>query len=445
MSSSVADLSTSTTASKQADIWSWSRARQFAFSLLDQGLSVSGMFLVNISLARTSSKTEYGVFALCYSVYTFLTGLHNAAILETYTVYGSGRYSTNFAEYEAILWRANALVGATLTAILLVVWTGVARARPNVAAKPLLGMALATAVLLTASFVRRTFYIRRRPDLAARFSTIYFVVCVLLLWVVLSANLLSGFAAFLIAAVAWCVAGTSVLGELPGKGSSRSFMDIESRYWREHWKYARWVLITALVFQFTTQAYYWLAATLLNVREVANLRAMYNLVGPVDQVVIALSLLVLPSLARQYSAGFMENFLSLRRRYAAAMLAITVSFALAIRFLGRGLLHVIYAGKFDDVAPLLFLLALSPLIMGLGNSMSDALKAAERPQFVFYAYVCSGIATFVGGIALVIHFGLAGAIYGVLLSGVVYSGVLALGFRFVVKTRTKRLIPSSAT
>src|SRR5580704_4081430 len=67
----------------------FSKATPLAYSLADQAFSVGGIFLVNVMLARTQSKEEYGMFALSYSVYTFLSGLHNAAILEPYTVYGS--------------------------------------------------------------------------------------------------------------------------------------------------------------------------------------------------------------------------------------------------------------------------------------------------------------------------------------------------------------------
>src|ERR1700758_3079896 len=65
------------------------RRGQLSYSIFDQGFSVGGMFLANIALARTQSKQEYGVFALPYSVFTFLSGLHNAAVLEAYTIYGS--------------------------------------------------------------------------------------------------------------------------------------------------------------------------------------------------------------------------------------------------------------------------------------------------------------------------------------------------------------------
>ena len=57
------------------------RLQQLAFGLADQGLSAGGMFLVNVALARTQTKESYGAFALSYSIFTFLLGLHSAAVL----------------------------------------------------------------------------------------------------------------------------------------------------------------------------------------------------------------------------------------------------------------------------------------------------------------------------------------------------------------------------
>jgi O-antigen/teichoic acid export membrane protein len=92
--------------------------------------------------------------------------------------------------------------------------------------------------------------------------------------------------------------------------------------------------------------------------------------------------------------------------------------------------HFLYAGKYDGLAPYLFMLTLVPLVMWIGSTMGHALNAAEKPRFVFWAYVSSGAATFLLGIPLVIHFGLWGAVYGMLLSGTTYTIALAISFFF---------------
>src|SRR6267378_721149 len=375
----------------------WIRVRRAGYSIADQALAVGGMFLANVALARTQSKEEYGIFALSYSVFTLLSGLHNAAILETYTVYGSGRYDLRFAEYARLLWRTNAMMGLGLTVTFSIIWGVLAWTKPALASPTILGLALTCGVLLTATFVRRTFYIRRRPDLAAEFSLMFFTTCAVLIWLSIRIRIFSGFYAFVIAALAWIAAGVFLGRELPGKaGSGTQFTEVEPKYWSEHWKYSRWVLVTALVFQLTSQGYYWLSAGILSVKETGDLRAMYNLLAPVDQVFVAMSLLVLQ------------------------------------------VMHILYAGKFDDVAPLLGNLALLPVVMGIGNALNDTIKAAEKPKLVFYAYLCSGGTTVLLGVPLAIHFGFRGIVYGILLSATAHTVALAAGFLWIVSSNAAR-------
>lgn len=414
----------------------WLRVRQAGFSIADQALAVGGMLLANVALARTQSKAEYGIFALSYSVFTFLAGLQNAAILETYTVYGSGRYNPRFEEYAGLLWRSNALLGLILTAACTLIWGVLAWTRPALASPTLLALALTCGVLLAPAFARRTFYIRRRPDLAARFSLVFFAACALLLWLAMRIRILTGFYVFLIVALAWMIAGVFLARELPGTAAAGArFTDLEPRYWSQHWKYSRWVLVTALVFQLTSQAYYWLSAGILSVKETGDMRAMLNLVAPVDQVFIAMSFLVLPMLAHRYTARGVAGLLPVWKAYCSGALLVTGGFAACINLFGKPVMHFLYAGNFDDVAPLLGSLALLPVVKGIGNTMNDAIKAVERPKLVSYAYLCSGSTTVLLGVPLAIHFGLRGVVYGIVLSAAAYTVALAACLIFVVSSK----------
>lgn len=408
---------------------------QIAYSIFDQGFAVGGMFLANIALARTQTKEEYGIFALTYSVFTFLSGLHNAAVLETYTIYGSGRYHRHFGSYARLLWRSNAWLCLSLTLAVAAVWGALAQFAPAYATRTLLGLALACGLLLTASFLRRTFYMQRRPQLAARFSALFFFIDAALLWLLLRTSSLNGFWAFAIAALAWCAASIFVAREIPGRSSQESFLQIEPRYWSEHWNYSRWVLVTALVFQFLTQGYYWLAAGALSVRQAGELRALNNLVLPLDQVFVAITLLLLPELSFRFASQGLAGLLSLWRKYCFVWLVATGSFAVSLILVSKPMMHAVYAGKFDNVAALLAGLAFLPMIMGVGNTINAALKAMEKPQAVFYAYVAGGAATFLIGLPLILRFAVRGAVLGMLCSAAVYTTALGIAFFSCVRTQ----------
>ena len=408
----------------------WTRARQLAWSVIDQGAAAGGMFLANIALARTQSKEEYGVFALTCSVFTFLAGLHNAAILEAYTIYGAGRYHRQFPSYAGLLWRSNAWLCSGLASAVACVWGALWWLVPRYASRALLGLALACGIVLTASFVRRTFYMQRRPDLAARFSAIFFLLDAALLWLFLRAGRLSGFWAFAIAALAWSAAGAIFARKLPGNAAPGSFLRSEPRYWAEHWKYSRWVLVTALVFQLLTQGYYWLAAGILSVKEAGELRVLNNLVMPLDQIFVALTLLLLPALSLRFASQRLAGLVPLWRRYCLGWLSASGSFAVSLLLFGRPIMHALYAGRFDNVAPLLAVLAFLPVVLGIGNTINAALKAMEKPQAVFYAYVASGGATFLIGLPLILRLGIGGAVYGMLFSSAAYTATLGAALYF---------------
>ena len=401
-----------------------------AYSLTDQALAVGGGFLVNVVLARTQSKEEYGMFVLSYSVYAFLLGLYHAAILEPYTIYGSGRYRERFSEYLRLIARSNAILCLLLTGVLLLVWWVVSRIAPQLTSQALLGLALTSGVLFSGHFLRRVFYLQHQPALAAQCSLVSFTTTAGLLWLMARAHLLNSFSVFVVLGLGWIVAGASLGGKLRRGSPTQPFLEIEPNYWRLHWRYAKWVFATAFVFQFTTQGYFWLVGGILTLKEVGELKALYLLIAPVSQIFIALSYLFVPALAGRYAAKGHADLLSLWRRYTWATVGVTGAFALSLRLLGRPMMHVLYAGNYDGLASYLFVLALLPLLMGVGNTMNNALIASEKPKLVFLAYVCSAAATFIGGVPLVIHFGLWGAVYGMLLSGVTYTGALGLAFLY---------------
>jgi O-antigen/teichoic acid export membrane protein len=309
----------------------------------------------------------------------------------------------------------------------------VSRIAPHLVSRAFWGLALTAAVLLSSHLLRRGFYLQRQSVLAAKTSFVFFITVVCGLWLAAKLQWLDSLTVFLILAAGWITAGGIFGKKLAFGRPELSFLQIEPDYWREHWNYSKWVLATAIVFQFTTQVYYWLLAGFLSAKEAGELRAMHLLVAPMDQVFVALSFLALPALSARYAAKDIGKFLFLWKRYVFVTLSVTGVFALTVRIIGKSMMHVIYAGKYDGLAPYLFVLALLPVLMGVAATMNNAVIATEKPKLTFYAYVCGGATTFLGGIPLVIHLGLWGAVSGMLLSGATYTGALAVAFALRVR------------
>src|SRR5258708_27779410 len=147
---------------------------------------------------------------------------------------------------------------------------------------------------------------------------------------------------------------------------------------------------------------------------------------------------MLPVMSLRYVTREMAGVVPLWKGYCFGWLAVTGAFAGFINVFARPLMHALYGGKFDDLASLVGTLALLPVVMGIGNTMNAALKSIEKPQAVFYAYVTSGVATFLVGIPLVTRLGLCGAVYGMLVSAGAYT--ITLGISFLSAIHAQRYV-----
>src|SRR5213078_3636379 len=63
-----------------------------ALAVADQALFAGSHFILNILLARWLTPTDYGAFALAYSIFLLAVAFHGALLLEPMVIFGSGRY-----------------------------------------------------------------------------------------------------------------------------------------------------------------------------------------------------------------------------------------------------------------------------------------------------------------------------------------------------------------
>jgi hypothetical protein len=110
------------------------------------------------------------------------------------------------------------------------------------------------------------------------------------------------------------------------------------------------------------------------------LKALTNLVLPLLQANAALSALPLPSLVMR--AGNAVAFRELLRSALLLFFAGAALYGLFLGTLGRPLVHLLYDGKYDGAASLLWLLALLPLLDGVAVVFASGLRSLEHPKLV---------------------------------------------------------------
>jgi O-antigen/teichoic acid export membrane protein len=393
----------------------WSRWRPWlnrgALAIIDQGLVSGSNFVLNVMLARWLPVSHYGGYALTLSMFTLITIVHQALLLEPMSVLGTARYGDRQREYLAVLFRINA--GFSVAAGLLVAVLAVCARLVHAAGglpENLGALALSIPGTLLFWLVRGGCYLELAPGPAALASLGY---CVLALSGAWTLNLVGGISAASVllwtGAAAWI--GALIL-RFRFKGASipdNRSPDLRE-VWREHWRYGRWALAATPVAWIPENISYAFASTRLGIAQAGVLRAMMNLVTPATQLATSLSRLLNPYLsdkARRFgSRGARTDVTKIQLLFAA----IGMSYAAVLLLFHRQAFHLLYGNRFGesvDFAALMGVVAFFYLVL---YGPMVGLRAILSPASVFVAYSGAAVVMLAVGFPLTSKYGLRGTI-----------------------------------
>lgn len=398
----------------------WSRGLVWltkgSLAILDQGLISGSNFLIGILLARWLVPENYGAYALALSIFLFLSGFHNALLLEPMSVFGPASYADRLPEYVgrlfglhfALVFALSALIGLAIP-ILHLFPAGQALA------PALWGVCVATPFVLFFWLCRRAAYLKLEPRLAARAASVYCLVVASLLLLARHFGWLSNFTAFVIQSLAAMAAAVVLVVCLGPRLDSRSGPST-STIVRQHWRYGRWAVGTQFVYWLSGNAYYVIAAAFLRMQDLAALRALQNFSLPFGQFLSAISLLALPWASARYAAEGGFGFKRRIRQMALLFVGFASAYYVLLCLFGRTIIGLVYAGRYTEFAHLLPLVAAPLVILAASQGSMIAIQAMQSPANIFFSYAVAAVVTVAAGVPLTRYGGLAGATLGIVLS-----------------------------
>jgi glycosyltransferase involved in cell wall biosynthesis len=399
-------------------------------ALTDQGLFSGAGFLLSLLLGRWLAPAQYGAYALAFAVFLFASSFHNSLILEPMGVIGPASYKQHLPAYVAKLVRMHGFVALGLSLLMLVGAGGVfLYSRNGTLAAAMCGASIAVPCVLLSWLLRQSAYLDHRPGLAARGGATYAAVVVLSLSIFYLIRFLNPFTAFLTQAAAGIVAGIVMMALIRPDFDSPVAAVQMPVILAQHWKYGRWVIGTSLVFWVSWQAYYFITANLLGLKEVAALRALQNFVLPLSQFITSLSLLAIPWASGRFTSNDQKAFRRAVFRISLLFTAAGIVYLVFISVFGSWLVGFIYNGKYDQSSALLPVLALSGAFIAAAQGPNIALRAMQAPSDVFVGYSVSAFFTLLTGFALTRHWGLAGAAFGMAASSFCFLITLIWRYR----------------
>ncbi|MGQ9676025.1 MAG: hypothetical protein ACUVX1_10215 [Chloroflexota bacterium] len=394
-----------------------------SLSIFDQALVSGANFIANVLLARWLTPIEFGAFAVGFSVFLFVSGLHGALVVEPMSVLGVERQNLRFSEYLASVLAAHTVLTVCLAVLLAF---GALLLEDEMLKSSVLAVAVMMPAVLLFWTVRRAFYIEAGPEGAVCGSLVYalvLLICLLALW---GAGWLSAPAGLMAMGLAGAIAGLVGCVRLRLPWDRATVL----RVWHgtravlsQHWTYGQWVVLATILSLATTQAQMFLTAGIVGLQGAGTLRAMLVFVLPMVQVTTALGVLDLPRLASDFSQGDLNR---LRRRTEAVTLGlagIAVVYQLALWLLAGQLESLLYGGKYASWAWIIPVLGLVPIFSALATGYARPLRAARRPDLCLVASALSAPVTLIAAWLLTNSQGVGGAALSMVFIYLVLAGI----------------------
>ncbi|MEJ2288078.1 MAG: oligosaccharide flippase family protein [Deinococcales bacterium] len=394
-----------------------------SWAVLDQALFAAANFVLNVLLARWLSPSAYGAFAVAYTLFLLLGTAHNALLIEPMLVFGPGKFLNRSRAYLAAVVRMHwgltvALAGATAFVVFVL-----DALTPTPLTLLLYVMAAASPFILFQWLMRRSCYMRLDPRLSAQAGALYFPLVVAGTFVLDRTAHLSAIAAFIVLACASLATATWLAVRLglgrPGQGTS---LVRESTI--EHWSYGRWALASSVLSWVPGNIFYLVLPAWGGLESTATLRALYNLVLPILHFNAAVGGILLPTLVRARERGQLRTYSFL---FATLFAVASIAYYVLIVALKDPAIRLLYGDKYVADASLVWILGILPVTAGVVAVAGAVLRALERPDRVFVAYIASTAAVLSVGLGLVALFGAAGAALGMVV-GSVATGLTMMWF-----------------
>lgn len=398
--------------------------------MTDQGVFALSNFVLNVQFARWLPPREYGLFAISFTGFLFLSVIHYGCLLEPLLVLSARVEADRRGSYLRAIVRLHLLLfvsAIVLCVIALAVAAGLGEADIGWL---IVGAGIggsANLALLTARRLCLSFLSTR---VSALVGAVYFLGVTATSYICIRAWTVSWFAIWEIIAAWSLICAMLVFWLLITRiGGRQPFTLTEVVKFQA--RYAPLTLIGAIGTWVTAESIMIFLARTKGLDAVAETRVIFNLGSPLVQVTIAMNAFWLSGFSAKHAKQEHQGITG----EALPYIAVCILAALFTKIAGAPVMDFLYKGKYVEVAWQLPIYCTAIGIAGLTQVVGSSFKARGLLLRGNLPHVACGVVTLIVSLPLMQTFGQPGAIYANFVgnaTGLLIAAVLLLCARIAV-------------
>jgi O-antigen/teichoic acid export membrane protein len=401
---------------------------QAVLGALDQAMLAAAQFLLGVLVARFGGVAALGHFAFAYSLIVLVNLVHAAVVAEIYSIdaqvpEGARRYGA----LPLVLLTLALSLGSTGVLGLVGAWSEQIRAA---AWSP----AFLCALISSACYwsVKPFFYRQHRPFAVLATTIVYALALLVSAW--LGYHVWAGAWQPL-----WSIAIGATLASTPLWCAMRrpdpQYAAHMQRYLRSTLKYAGWALPAALLIWINSNGYMFVMPLYGDTVQTGGLRAVVNLVAPINTLLVGACTAILPMLAELHRSGDATRYARTVHRTAIALFTFTLCCGVVAAPFSGWLITFIYGEPYRAFADALQVAALLPALWVTVSIYRSAIRAQANTRDLFKVYAMALLPVGVILMAVLGRYGAAAAVKGMLVTQLLV--VMGFVYHFCRQTSPK--------
>jgi O-antigen/teichoic acid export membrane protein len=419
----------------------YSKHRNLIFNtgvaIADQGLFSGSNFLLNVLLARWLSERDYGVFAVVFSIFLFLSGFHNALILEPLTILGPAKYSNVLRSYIISQIKIHFLLTGTIGFI--VTLAGFILGFKSELGQSIISAGIALPFMLLIWLVRRIYYVLQFSLGAMICSGIYAILIIAGLIFVpnkspSNAFIILGISSFVSAVIAlvWSVMHTKDV--FPNVLNLKDVINSQ-------WLFGKPIVLAVFLFTFGSQIQVFLIGSLIDLQTAGVWRALQNFALPMVQVITAISTFTLPTLSIEFGGSRFKELQEKGYRNLLVLIGLALVYEIILFSFGPQIEQILYNGKLISYVWAIPYIGLATLLTAAEVGYSTMIRSFQKPVYHAVYGLIGAISGLIFAPLLIVTWGLKGAVVSQLIVGIfVLCSTIIMYFRWFPLQETNSII-----
>jgi O-antigen/teichoic acid export membrane protein len=417
-----------------------------AWALTDQAVVSGTNFLTVVMLTRFMGLNEFGVFTLAWMSVLFVNSIQNALIIAPLMSVGPKQEEKDRSSYYgAVVFQELVLVTFCFVLVFIAVklfgnfFPHASLQQRAMLRQLALPLAVSAFAYQMQDFIRRYFFVTRQSHRALADDALSYLPQLPLLFLLHRAGHLTS------ATALWVMAGTSLLGLVPG------WLWMEpiafNGEWiraisRRHWKLSRWLGASALMqwtsgnlFIIAAPAYYGAAAA-------GAMKDSQNLMGPANVWFMGLDNVVPAETARRFRQGGVHSMLAYTRSILMRWGGVTLLFAIVMAAVPGFWMRLFYGSGMVQYGYVLRLYALIYVVGFIGGPLRAGLQALEFTVPIFWSYLVMTAFAFAFAIPMAKWLGISGSLLGLLGVQLFFQSIVGVSLLLKSRRVAKQAMPA---